>query len=391
MKIIVLFINFVTIFKSLICLDIDCSYIIHNYPHVHLISCCHVMNNLNIEFPDKALIKFVSGTDIEKDETTGFRIYNKTTQYFPRGLDSVFKNLKVIEISHGHLKDIRREDLNSFDLLEVLYLYANDIEILEEGIFDNNVNLKFITLSENRIIHIDQNAFSKLHQLTDLYLNKNECIDLQADNLSPLDKVINAAKNMCNNEDYNELHQSLIALESTKISLKLEDFSTFYRNLTNLDILTKAKNFKNSTIRKRIHRLKDWSFQVLWSDVSSFNKFLSRFNVTVLERLDRLERNLLKQELDSREIDDNQAQKIEISKVTSNKLEEEHYSQINDSIPSQNQVQKEETNKSKLLEVFWIGFCCASLLFLMIVLIKRYFFNDHIVSYKVANSNQFDN
>lgn len=47
------------------------------------------MNVLNIEFPDKAIIKFVSGTEIEKADTTGFRIYNKTTQYFPRGLESV--------------------------------------------------------------------------------------------------------------------------------------------------------------------------------------------------------------------------------------------------------------------------------------------------------------
>ncbi|CAG9798743.1 unnamed protein product [Chironomus riparius] len=392
MKIILFFITFATILRSFSSLDIDCSYIIHNYPHVQLISCCHVVNILNIEFPDKALIKFVSGSDIEKDETTGFRIYNKTTQYFPRGLENVFENLKVIEISHGHLRDIRREDLHPFGLLEVLYLYANDIEILEEGVFENNINLKFITLSQNRIIHIDQNVFDNLNQLIHLYLNKNECIDLQADNLNPLEKVIKATNFMCKSKNYANLHESIIVLESIKNNLKLEDFSTYYKNLTNLENMTKVKNFKNSTITKRIHRLKDWSFEVLWSDVSNFNKFLTRFNASVLERLDKLEQNLYKQESESSGSHDDHTevlQTIEDTKVVSYKLEEMHYNQINDSAPPQNQIHKESNSKS--LEVFWIGFCCASMLFLMIVLIKRYFFNDHIISYKVSNSNRFDN
>jgi len=386
-------VNFLTIFKISTSLNIECSYIIHNYPHIQLISCCHVINNLNIEFSDKALIKFVSGTKIEKNETIGFRIYNKTTQYFPRGLENVFENLKVIEISHGHLRDIRRDDLNPFELLEVLYLYSNDIEILEEGLFDNNMNLKFITLSENRIIHIDENAFDNLHQLTDLYLNRNECVDLQADDLHPLEKVINITKYICKNENYINLYKNLITLENTKNNLKLEDFSTFYKNLTNLDNLIKANKFKKSFIKKRIHELRDWSFEVLWSDVSNFNKFLARFNATVLERLDILEQNLLKQESES---NDNHAEISQTTENTKIDVEDVQHSQINESVPSQNQIHKEDgkytsSETASKFTLVLIGFCLASLLLLTIVLIKRYFFNDQIISYKVADSSRYGN
>ena len=125
----------------------------------------------------------------------------------------------------------------------------------------------------------------------------------------------------------------------------------------------------------------------------NFNKFLARFNATVLERLDILEQNLIKQESDS---NDNHAEIPQTTENTKIDVEDIQHNQINESVPPQNQLHKEDGkfSSSEVASKFTlvlIGFCLASLLFLTIVLIKRYFFNYQFISYKVADSSRYDN
>jgi hypothetical protein len=76
------------------------------------------------------------------DDVQGFNCDECQMEYFPRGLHKTFKNLRGIYIFRAGLKAIFKEDLGSFDKLEVLSLYGNKIEVLEQDLFSGNPNLE---------------------------------------------------------------------------------------------------------------------------------------------------------------------------------------------------------------------------------------------------------
>lgn len=162
---------------------------------------CNAQDHLNIDSPDRADIESATGKHLSNkifDDVEGFEADNLTTHYFPRGLEKIFKNLKMIDINNGRLKEIHQDDLKPFPKLVCLELYENDIESLEKGLFDYNPKLEMIWLSSNKIVHIDANLFDNLVKLTYLSLDANRCIsEFAENNTEKVKEIIRYSKENC--------------------------------------------------------------------------------------------------------------------------------------------------------------------------------------------------
>jgi hypothetical protein len=165
---------------------------------------CEVDNDLEITTGDSAVISSVSGTHEDSksnDDVEGFYAVRKTIQVFPKGLDKVFKNLKVIRMDDCELKEIHQSDLKVFP--ELIYFFAvdNQIEVIEKGLFDFNPKLEVVGFAyEKRITSIDPNVFDNLNSLIYLFLAKIPCVDQTAsDSRKQVQEVIKIVKSNCSN------------------------------------------------------------------------------------------------------------------------------------------------------------------------------------------------
>ncbi|CAH1710629.1 unnamed protein product [Chironomus riparius] len=375
--------------KSLI---IECSFIKHTYSHLKDVSCCHVVNNLNIITQEKAIVTSNTNDSIRTD-TVGFRIFNISTRYFPQGLDRMFNNLKVIEISFGQLKEIHQTDLKPFMLLEVIYFYSNDIEVLESGLFDDNKSLRYILFTKNKLAHIDGNVFEKLLHLTNLYLNGNECIDKFTEiNSTALQQIRKTIKNQCQNAEFISINRNLTILEEKAGNLKIEEYPAFYKNLTNLE---DSRFFQYSTIKKRTKALINWNILMLWNNVIKLNDLIAKNNTTVIERLNEMkdsqyfyEHNITKvieQAKAKQFIVQNKSLHLEETSI----LEELRLNLSKITVVQNRQVLK-GTISSFTWEPFWIGVCSVLVLILIIVLIKNYVAHDQIFSYSISEFKRYN-
>lgn len=168
------------------CTDLQCDFITHSnsdYEPIGSVYTCRLKNNLNIISPETTITSINSTHTSGKSHDDVRGIYDqyggKNIQYFPKGLDKFFKNIILIDINKGRIKEIHQDDLKVFPKLEVLDLCDNDIQVIEAGTFDFNPNLKVIWLT-SKIFFIEFNVFAKLNSLSYLYLQQNSCINKNA-------------------------------------------------------------------------------------------------------------------------------------------------------------------------------------------------------------------
>ena len=164
--------------------DIKCSYETYNFDSIGETYHCDVQIDPDITSEDSAVISKASGSHEclkTDDDVHGFYVDGKTVKVFPRGLEKIFKNLKLIAIHYGRIEKIHQSDLNPFSQLESLNLAYNDIEVLEKGLFDFNPELKSLSFWNNKISQIHPNVFDHLTKLVTLRLTDNHCIDIKAD------------------------------------------------------------------------------------------------------------------------------------------------------------------------------------------------------------------
>jgi hypothetical protein len=183
--------------------DIRCNYQTESWIAVDSVYECIPQNTLNIKSRESAVINSNNGSHESgksNADVTGFYSSDSTCviEYFPRNLDNIFTNLKMIFIGNGRLKEIQQSDLRPFVKLVFLSLIRNYIEFLEDGLFAYNPELEFVSFSSNKIIHIGSQVFDNLNKLTWLRLNGNTCIDMEArNNQTAVKEVISQARNKC--------------------------------------------------------------------------------------------------------------------------------------------------------------------------------------------------
>ncbi|CAG9811117.1 unnamed protein product [Chironomus riparius] len=184
-KLWILFFTFVHLISSTSPTDINCSYVFYTFTVVGYTYHCDIRYDPNIISEETAVINQARGTHESHktdDDVTGFYSSSKKIEIFPRDLEKVFKNLKLIVINYGRLTNIHQADLKPFKNLENLNLAYNDIKVINEGLFDFNLDLAYISLSNNKIYQIHPEVFTPLTKLSYLSLETNVCIDIRVDN-----------------------------------------------------------------------------------------------------------------------------------------------------------------------------------------------------------------
>lgn len=241
---------------------VRCNYFESNLGHpVAAVYTCDVQNKLNITSPDTTIYfdnnPHQSGKN--NDNVEGFYSSSsfQITQYFPHGLNKVFKNLKIIDINNGRIKEIHQSDLRPFKKLEVLDLDSNDIQVIETGLFDFNPNLVIIWLS-SKILHIDAGVFTNLKKLAYLYLGNNLCINRDATaSTSAVQTLSQEAYAKCQDSIFSDLNQKLKNLEMESKPLNFDSAINYNQNLTKLETVIKNSKFSYlSSFKRRIECLK---------------------------------------------------------------------------------------------------------------------------------------
>jgi len=187
--------------------------------------------------------------------------FRKNIQYFPSGLGQLFPNLIGISMYGNGLKELNQDDLRAFSKLSTLNLEKNEIEILEDGIFDNNPDLAIIDLDSNKLVHIDNNAFKGLKNLKFLGLNLNPCIINSRNSTSSIQEVISTVGYHCSNSEFLNLKD--LEADFKKVTSKTQ--SEFKDKFEKLE--TKFQNsslIKITGIRQRVEALSEWKSQSLW-------------------------------------------------------------------------------------------------------------------------------
>jgi len=206
---------------------------------------CSVNNNPNILTEESARIHSITGThkgSSNNNDVLGFDAYDTTIQFFPKGLDKIFKNLKAITINSCQLKEIYQSDLKVFPNLVYFELSFNQIEVIEEGLFKFNPHLEAVGFEESKIIHIHPNVFDHLNKLRYFWLYEIPCIDQDIwDSKVKVKEAIKVIKSNCLNSDFYSLYSQIknIKIESKALSTKLETIEKELKNskLSNIDAL----------------------------------------------------------------------------------------------------------------------------------------------------------
>lgn len=135
---------------------------------------CTVQSNLT-NTSENTTVTSVSGNHrFFKDNNNIFALWflDKEMYFLPQGLTKFFRHIAGIVINRCKLKEIHQNDLAPFYKLRELYLIQNDIEVLEENLFQFNKRLELLWLDGNKIKKIDANIFDGLEKLQ--YLNFRE-------------------------------------------------------------------------------------------------------------------------------------------------------------------------------------------------------------------------
>lgn len=105
---------------------------------------CEVLNELKITERNETLeIQNENHKNLKNNFDVEFFYVSMPSKvaFFPK-LESTFPNLKQITLFHVELREIHRENLKPFVDLEILILSGNQLESLEENLFEFNGKLR---------------------------------------------------------------------------------------------------------------------------------------------------------------------------------------------------------------------------------------------------------
>ena len=164
--------------------DIHCDFKVADFLFFSYQYSCTIENNLNItqKFSEIKSIQGSHEEDESIDSVTGLSIHNKKIRFMPKNIGEKLKNLIAIRITYGRLKEIHKDDLKQFTKLQYLNLDHNDIETLENDLFELHPDLILIWFANNYINSIGETTFKNLNKLKDLDLHRNSCFYKRLEN-----------------------------------------------------------------------------------------------------------------------------------------------------------------------------------------------------------------
>ncbi|KAL7011799.1 hypothetical protein ACKWTF_014463 [Chironomus riparius] len=227
--------------------NLACKYETTNYYKFGSLYHCNIVTALYITTQESAQIGAISGVHTAlktNDDVAGIYSNGKTIELFPRGFEKVFKNIKAITLGSSKIKEIYQEDLKPFPKLVYLYIPSSDIEVLEEGLFDFNLELQILGIEGTKVNHIDPNIFDKLTKLDHFWFQHVSCAatDYIYGSRTSVEEAIKNVKTRCISNEYLEHDANIKGLESEITILSSEEFKIKWEKF--------EKSFKNSKFSK---------------------------------------------------------------------------------------------------------------------------------------------
>ncbi|XP_070503769.1 chondroadherin-like [Chironomus tepperi] len=212
----------ITLLKSSSSIDLECAYNTNfDYSIVGKVYRCEVENDLQMATPDDAIVRTIRGQHwayVGNNNVTGFCAYGKNMKFIPKNVENTFPNIKLIDIVNSRVKKIHQNDLKPFPKLVYCGFKDNEIQVLENGLFDYNLNLELVSFWNNRIIQVGPTVFNPLTKLTWLYFDDNPCLDMRVENnrngvLNMIEKIsencnaLNCSNSECDSGSKNEVQE----------------------------------------------------------------------------------------------------------------------------------------------------------------------------------------
>lgn len=114
----------------------------------------------------------------------------------PRGFKKIFSKIVAIGFYSTNINQISQKDVIEYGNQLIYFRIAKSkIEKIHSDLFKHNQGLQIIGFDENRLVHIDINAFNKLKNLNALWFEKNTCIDSTATSISDTLSILNEIRN----------------------------------------------------------------------------------------------------------------------------------------------------------------------------------------------------
>lgn len=109
--------------------------------------------NVTINHPEQFITKV--NTTSDTDDIHGLWVENKNCEYIPRNIESFLPNLRAIRIQDSKLKEISKFDIAPFPALVTLALIGNELQFLNDDLFDYNTKIKSLTLNDTNILIVN--------------------------------------------------------------------------------------------------------------------------------------------------------------------------------------------------------------------------------------------
>ena len=130
------------------------------------------------------------------NDVNGILIQNLNLGFIPGNISNFFPNLHTINAVVCGITEIKREDIKSFRKLQQFDVDQNNIREIPNGFFEENLDLLFISFSNNPMRHIAHNVFDHLNSLERLHFGANFCINTYGQNRTAvLDLMFRVAVN----------------------------------------------------------------------------------------------------------------------------------------------------------------------------------------------------
>lgn len=188
--------------------------------------------------------EFTLSTD-ENKTVEGFNMRdNKLIEFLPVKIAEKFPNLAIYQAFKCSVKSISAENFHNLGLLEALYIQYNQIEAIEEGVFDELMKLKILKLSHNKINFVGVKLFKNLQELEFLYLGHNELktLDFNLKRLVEL-KYFSIAHNQLLNFTENHFERNKKLEKVWLCNNKIRTISsTFFKDLNELKFVGLRNN-----------------------------------------------------------------------------------------------------------------------------------------------------
>lgn len=224
-----------------------------------------------------------------RDDVDSFEANGKTFMYFPQKLELLFKNLRLICIRKSQMKAINKHDLKPHKKLTHLDLDLddNDIDVLDNDLFQFNQGMELISFERNKIFHIGNQIFDNLLKLKEIWLSSNICINMNGLDIKNKVILINIARKNCQNSEYLAFDNELRQLENTSactFSESLSKYEQIVKDLGNKFQTSKVYRFQH--LKERIADInKSDNYQIckMNSKIISIEESFEDFKVEVLK------------------------------------------------------------------------------------------------------------